>query len=299
MFVTVNRISGGDLQQRANIVSNDEVGYLADSFNQMLDKIEESNIEMEMINGELEQRVKDRTVELEDALESLERALTSLREENEARKKTEQEISKSLKEKEIMLKEIHHRVKNNLQVVSSLLFFQSKKISDPKTLEIFKDGENRVKSMALIHEKLYQADDLANIDFKEYVKNLTNFLFQSYGIDRTKFKLINNVQDIKLGIDTAVPCGLILNELVTNSVKHGFKGKDNGEVKIDMYQQKEDKLLLEVSDNGNGMPNELNIQQSDSLGLRLVSNLTIQLNGKVEFFNENGVTVKVLFKKAS
>ncbi len=299
MFVTVNRISGGDLQQRANIVSNDEVGYLADSFNQMLDKIEESNIEMEMINGELEQRVKDRTVELEDALESLERALTSLREENEARKKTEQEISKSLKEKEIMLKEIHHRVKNNLQVVSSLLFFQSKKISDPKTLEIFKDGENRVKSMALIHEKLYQADDLANIDFKEYVKNLTNFLFQSYGIDRTKFKLINNVQDIKLGIDTAVPCGLILNELVTNSVKHGFKGKDNGEVKIDMYQQKEDKLLLKVSDNGNGMPNELNIQQSDSLGLRLVSNLTIQLNGKVEFFNENGVTVKVLFKKAS
>jgi len=304
MFETVSKISEGDLKHRTSINSNDEVGYLGESFNQMLDEIENTNIEMEAINEELEQRVEDRTIELQDTLNSLEKTLTLLREENEVRKKAEQEISESLKEKEVMLKEIHHRVKNNLQVVSSLLFFQSKKITDPKTLEIFKDGENRVKSMALIHEKLYKGSDLANIDFKEYVTNLSSFLLQSYGVDQANFKMKNSMGDVKLGIDTAVPCGLIINELVTNSFKHGFKDQTSGEIKIDMGHDENNNYLLKVSDNGKGLPENLKIEESDSLGLRLVNNLTIQLNGTVEYSSDNGTTVKLVFedpkyKKAS
>jgi len=289
MVKIVNSISDGDLTKRAKISSNDEVGYLANSFNQMIDKIESTNEEMEIINRELEQRVKERTLELENALRSLQK-------ENEDRKKAESEISNSLNEKEVLLKEIHHRVKNNLQIVSSLFFFQSKKITDPVTLEMFRDGQNRVKSMALIHEKLYQSEDLANIDFKEYVKKLSNFLFQSYGVSQSKFKLKNNITNVQLSVDTAVPCGLIINELVSNSFKHGFKDMDAGEIRIDMDHDENNKLILKISDNGKGLPKDLNISELDSLGLRLVNNLTIQLNGNVEFFNRNGTTVKLTFE---
>lgn len=288
MVKIVNSVSEGDLTKRVKISSNDEAGYLANSFNQMVDKIEKTNEEMETINKELERRVKERTFELEKALKSLQK-------ENEVRKKAELEISNSLKEKEVLLKEIHHRVKNNLQIVSSLLFFQSKKITDPVTLEMFREGQNRVKSMALIHEKLYQSGDLANIDFKEYVKKLTNFLFQSYGVNQSKFKLKNNVANVQLSVDTAVPCGLIINEIISNSFKHGFKDRDSGEIKIDMDYDENNKLILKISDNGKGIPNDLNIAESGSLGLRLVNNLTIQLNGEVEFFNRNGTTVKITF----
>ena len=288
IVVTLNKITDGDFSQRVKVKSNDEVGFLAHTFNDMIDKIQGSNEEMEIILKELEQRVTDRTRELEGALNSLQK-------ENVQRKKIENDISKSLNEKEVLLKEIHHRVKNNLQIVSSLFFFQSKQVTDPKMLEMFRDGQNRVKSMALIHEKLYQSGDLANIDFKEYIKKLTNFLLQSYGVSQTKIKLRNNVQQIFLGVDTAVPCGLIINELISNSLKHGFTDTDNGEIKIDMGHDENDKLILIISDNGKGIPKDLNIEESDSLGLRLVYNLTTQLNGTVEFFNNNGTTVKLLF----
>ncbi len=138
---TLNKISDGDYSQRVKVKSNDEVGYLASSFNEMIEKVQSSNEEMEIINKELEHRVIDRTRELEGALKSLQK-------ENAHRKKIENDISKSLTEKEVLLKEIHHRVKNNLQIVSSLFFFQSKQVTDPKMLEMFRDGQNRVKSMA-------------------------------------------------------------------------------------------------------------------------------------------------------
>ncbi len=212
---TVHKVTDGDLNQRVNISSNDEVGFLAESFNAMVDKISQGNEEMDTINKELEKRVNDRTRELEGALSSLQR-------ENVHRKKAELEIGKSLHEKEVLLKEIHHRVKNNLQIVSSLFFFQSKQVTDPKVLDMFRDGQNRVKSMALIHEKLYQSGDLANIDFKEYIKKLANTLFQSYSVNQSKIKLKLNVQDVEIGVDTAVPCGLIINELISNTLKHAF-----------------------------------------------------------------------------
>lgn len=289
MVNTVNQISTGDLTKRAKVSSSDEVGYLAKSFNEMLDRIATTTEELEIVNKELEQRVQDRTLELEKALKSLQK-------ENEVRKQAEEKIKKSLDEKEVLLKEIHHRVKNNLQIVSSLFFFQSKKITDPVMLEIFRDGQNRVKSMALIHERLYQTGDLAEIDFKDYVKKLTNFLFQSYGVSQTKIRFKNNVENIHLGVDTAVPCGLIINELVSNSLKHGFSNGAEGIIKIDMNYDENHKLVLKVSDNGKGIPKDLKIENTDSLGLRLVNNLTVQLNGQVEFFNREGTTVKLIFE---
>ena len=286
---TVRKIADGDLRQRVNIKGKNEVGFLANSINEMAEKIETSNMEMDRINKELETRVIERTSELEGVLKSL-------RKENLQRKKIESDISKSLHEKEVLLKEIHHRVKNNLQIVSSLFFFQSKQISDPKMLDMFRDGQNRVKSMALIHEKLYQSGDLANIDFREYVKKLTNFLFQSYGISQTKVKLRNNVQQVQLGVDTAVPCGLIINELISNSLKHGLNDSDHGEIKLDMGYDENNKLILKISDNGKGIPPDFKLEEAESLGLRLVQNLTTQLNGKVSFFNNNGTIVRIVFQ---
>jgi two-component sensor histidine kinase/HAMP domain-containing protein len=283
-----NKIIEGDFTQRVEVISRDEVGFLAKSFNKMVERIENGNSEMDKINKELEIRVKDRTLELEKALKSLQA-------ENTERKKAEIEISKSLHEKEVLLKEIHHRVKNNLQIVSSLFFFQSKQISDPKMLDLFRDGQNRVKSMALIHEKLYQSGDLANIDFKEYIKKLANFLLQSYGVNQSKIKFKNNVHDVHLGVDTAVPCGLIINELVSNSLKHGLKDSDSGEIRIDMGYNENNKLILKISDNGSGIPKDFNLEKSESLGLRLVHNLTTQLNGEIKFFNNNGTMIKLVF----
>jgi len=289
MVKTVKKISSGDLTQRSPVSSNDEVGYLAQSFNEMVETIQNTNEELEVVNGELESRVQDRTGELEDALKSLQK-------ENKIKEEAQQEIKNSLKEKEVLLKEIHHRVKNNLQIVSSLFFFQSKTISDPVMLDMFRDGQNRVKSMALIHEKLYQSGDLANIDFKEYIKKLTAFLFQSYGVDQSKIKFKNNVNDVKLGVDQAVPCGLIINELVSNSLKHGLKDRETGIIKIDMGRDENHNLIMRVSDDGKGLPVGLDVQKSDSLGLRLVNNLALQLNGNVEFFNDSGTVVKLTFQ---
>lgn len=293
----VDRNNIDEKPQQIFLSTHGEIDFIVESYNNLTEVVISNDKEMDRITRELENRVKERTKELENALDSLKK-------ENKFRKDAELAISKSLHEKEILLKEIHHRVKNNLQIVSSLFFFQSKQISDLTTLEMFRDGQNRVKSMALIHEKLYQSGDLANINFKDYVKKLTNFLFQSYGVSQSKIKLKNYVQQVELGVDTAVPCGLIINELISNSLKHAFKENDTGEIRIDMGFDENNKLLLIISDNGNGMPEDFNVDQSDSLGLRLVNNLTVQLNGKVEFLNNNGTTVRFVFpynnvKKAS
>lgn len=289
---SVKEINEGIFNELVKVKSKDEIGFIANSFNKMIKNISLAKVEMDQNNRELEKRVGVRTRELEGALKSLQK-------ENKQRRVAEIEISNSLHEKEVLLKEIHHRVKNNLQIVSSLLFFQSKQIEDPKMLDMFRDGQNRVKSMALIHEKLYQSGDLANIDFKQYVKKLTNFLFQSYGINQAKIKFKNNVQDVELGVDTAVPFGLIINEIVSNSLKHGFKTQEFGEVKIDMGYDENNKLILIISDNGVGISEDLNIEESESLGLRLVNNLTTQLNGTITFLNNNGTTVKIVIQNSS
>lgn len=209
-------------------------------------------------------------------------------------------LQNSLSEKEVLLKEIHHRVKNNLQVISSLLYLNSKKIKDKETQELFKDSQNRVKSIALVHERLYQSKDLGKIDFKEYVSRLANDLFRSYAMNQTLVKLSLNINNIFISIDTAVPCGLIINEVVSNSFKYAFPvdrdlDKEN-EIKINFNKNGNSELVLEISDNGIGLPKGFTDKKKESLGLQLVDTLIAQLEGKMEINQNYGTTFKFTFK---
>jgi two-component sensor histidine kinase len=210
-----------------------------------------------------------------------------------ARMCVEEQIRASLAEKEVLLKEVHHRVKNNLQVVSSLLSLQSDHVQDLQALESFRDSQNRIRSMALIHEKLYQSPDLARIDFAEYVRNLATFLFHAYGADSQVTRLKIQTDDVYLGVDDAVPCGLILNELVSNALKHAFPGGRSGEISIGLGESDSGRMILEVSDDGVGFPPDQDPHSSESLGLQLVTTLVSQLDGTFEFDRRTGTKYRI------
>ena len=186
------------------------------------------------------------------------------------RKQAEEKIKSSLKEKEILLSEIHHRVKNNMQVISSLLKLQSAKIEDKKYVDMFKDSENRIKAMSLIHETLYQSKDFANIDFTDYVKNLTRQLVRSYALNPNKIRLTIDAEDISLGLDHAIPCGLIINEIISNSLKYAFPKDREGEIRIVLQTINSHELELTVSDDGIGILEEIDMEKTESLGLQRV-----------------------------
>lgn len=207
------------------------------------------------------------------------------------RKQTEHQIQASLKEKEVLLQEIHHRVKNNLQVISSLLNLQSGYIKDQQAIKSFKESQNRIKSMALIHENLYQVNNLSQINFAEYVQQLVVNLFRVYGVNSAVISLRVDVEDVLLGVDTATSCGLIINELASNSIKHAFPSGKSGEICILLIRvpNQENKLLLTVRDNGVGFPKTIDIRKPESLGLQLVNTLAAQMKGTVEL-NCNGIT---------
>ena len=258
---------------------------------------EKAQKELRKAHFELEQQVLERT-------KALCRANDELRAEMGERERVENKLKKSLEEKEILLKEIHHRVKNNLQIISSLLNLQSRYINDEEMLDIYKESQNRVKSMAIIHEKLYQSEDLARIDFGDYVRSLVLDLFNSYGVDKSSTELDIKIEDILLDINTAIPCGLIVNELVTNSIKHGFPssrslGADKSKInKIAVGIAKEDNFYnMSVYDNGIGFPQDLDFQNTDSLGMQLVISLTSQLRGTVELERDNGTLFRIIFKE--
>ena len=203
-------------------------------------------------------------------------------------------IEKSLSEKEVLLKEIHHRVKNNLQVVSSLLDLQSRGIDDEKALSTFMEGQNRVKAMALIHQKLYQNENLATIDFAEYADQLMNELATIYptaGGVKTK---ISANGDARFDIDTAVPLGLILNELISNAYKYAFK-ENKGELSVSVTSLGEGKHQLTVADSGEGLPADFDLTKARSLGLRLVRRLSKQLYGSAEYYYEQGSKFIITF----
>lgn len=215
------------------------------------------------------------------------------------RKKAEESLKGSLIEKEILLKEIHHRVKNNLQIVSSLLKLQSKYIKDENSLELFKESQNRVQSMALIHQKLYQAKDLTNINFCEYAGNLISYLMQTFGITTELIEVIIQPERIYMSIDNAIPAGLIINELVTNAIKHGFPDNAPGKIEIDVsFNETTENYSIAVHDNGVGISEEIDINNSPSFGLKLVTTLAEQMKGKVEVTKDNGTTFTVTMKNA-
>jgi PAS domain S-box-containing protein len=211
------------------------------------------------------------------------------------RRRAEEQIKASLQEKEVLLKEIHHRVKNNLQIISSLLNLQSKYISDPHALQLFLDSQNRVKSMALIHEILYQSRDISKIDFAEYIKNISGHLFHSYGAYSKKIRLEVNVKNIMLDVDTAIPCGLIVTELVSNSLKYAFNDDSEGLIYIEFSADSDRTLKLIVRDNGIGFPKDVDLGNIDSLGLKLVIALAHQLAGTVELDHSDGTTFRITF----
>lgn len=219
------------------------------------------------------------------------------------RKKAEEKIKESLKEKEILLKEIHHRVKNNLQIISSLLSLQEGHIKDKSkaTNEVFKDSQNRLRSMALIHEELYKAKDFSKINFEQYIQNLTNYLYQSYRIHSTSIEIDVEAPDILLDIETAIPLGLIINELVSNSLKYAFNSKYLKEnickISVKMKQKEDNNYELIISDTGIGISDKIDFRQTESLGMQLIVSLTEQLDGTIELDKEEGTKFIIKFRE--
>jgi PAS domain S-box-containing protein len=204
-------------------------------------------------------------------------------------------IEESLKEKDVLLKEIHHRVKNNLQVISSILNLQSSFVSDENTLGILQESRNRIRSMAIIHENLYRTEDFSSIKFDNYLRNLTANLIASYSVNR-KIQLDTDLEDVNLVLDQAIPCGLLTNELITNALKYAWKGEDEeARIRIQL-EQKNDTITLTIADNGVGLPNEFEKMQSDTLGLQLVSTLAEQLDAELKVDTTQGTEFQLTFE---
>jgi two-component system response regulator len=210
-------------------------------------------------------------------------------------RKNQEKIKASLQEKVVMLKEIHHRVKNNLQVIYSLLNLQSGYIRDPEAQGMFRECQGRVKSMALIHEVLYRSEDMARVGFADYVRTLVENLYRSYGFRTPPISLQIDVKDVMLELDTAIPCGLIINELVSNAFKYAFSEGQAGEIYVGICPIEGDRYRLTVRDNGKGFPEEIDFRNTESLGLQLVNTLTGQLGGSIELNLSGGTEFVITF----
>lgn len=212
-------------------------------------------------------------------------------------KVAEERLAASLHEKEILLKEIHHRVKNNMQVVCSLLNLQSEQIQDPAALAAFRESQLRVRSMALLHEKLYQSESLSRINFADYLHGLLDYLFSSFGSRAVHIRREVDVQNVSLSLDTAIPCGLIVNELASNALKYAFVNREHGEVKVQMGLEPDGRYHLRFRDDGVGLPKDLDYRKAGSLGLQLVNLLTHQLHGTLEYQNGAGAEFHIAFQE--
>jgi PAS domain S-box-containing protein len=212
-------------------------------------------------------------------------------------KLAEEQIKTSLYEKEALLKEIHHRVKNNLQIISSLIYLQAQRIEDVSVRQIFEDSQSRISSMALVHDSLYRSQDFACVDLSEYVQMLTANLFQTYRIQPDLVKLSVDVDEgVVVSLDRAIPCGLILNELMTNALKHGFSNSQTGEITV-ILKSHHLAIYLIVENDGNGLPESFELQKIRSMGLRLVNALVNQLHGQFEVEKTAKTRFKVTFDR--
>lgn len=254
----------------------------------------------------LEERVERRTKELTDEVAVRRRTEEALRASEESLQKAHDglerkveertvELKGSLAEKEVLLKEIHHRVKNNLQVITSILSLQSRYIDDEAMKEVFRESQNRIQSMAMIHEKLYQSSDLANIDFADYIKNLTTSIFSSYKLRGAPVSLSIDIVEVVFDIDTCVCLGLIINELCTNSLKYAFNESGGGEISIELKGCKGERCVLIVKDNGVGLPKGFKIEETGSMGHQLVDSLVVQLGGELKVLDVDGACFEITF----
>jgi two-component sensor histidine kinase len=213
------------------------------------------------------------------------------------RKQGEEKLKTAIREKEVLIKEVHHRVKNNLQMINSLLALQSQRVKSGKAAGLLRESQNRIRSIALMHERLYRSPDLANINLAEYLQLLTGNLFYSFGADPEKINLTVEVGNVHLDIDSALPCGLIINELVSNALRHAFPNNRPGTLHIEMRSENDDKIMLMVSDNGVGIPHNFDVLKTESLGLQLVQALSGQLGGNLEINKEQGTHFILTFPR--
>jgi len=209
---------------------------------------------------------------------------------------SEQKLKESLSEKEVLLKEVHHRVKNNLQVISSILNLQSSYVKDENTLNILRESQNRIKSMSFIHESLYKTDDFSKINFSEYISSLSKNLVHSYVLYPNLVELDLSLEEVFLNLDLSIPCGLIINELVSNALKYAFIDHKKGKIKIELFEKK-GVINLIVQDNGLGLPDNINYKETESLGLQLVITLAEQIDAEVILDNTKGAKYTIIFKK--
>jgi PAS domain S-box-containing protein len=232
------------------------------------------------IRHELEQRVQERTAALQAEVAEHQR--------------TEERLQAALEEKEILLREVHHRVKNNLQVIASLLDLQADTFPDPRLHAAVEDSQQRIQAMALIHESLYQGADLARVNAADYLHRLSTRLFEAFGAaERITLRL--EADAVRLGVNTAIPCGLILNELLSNALKYAFPDGQTGEVHIALRQACPDICVLTVRDTGVGFPEDIDFRHTHSLGWQLICVLTEQLGGNLTLERNNGTSVTVSF----
>ncbi len=266
----LNTISvNGDITQRLTVTGKDEISDLMYTLNGMMDTIEQSDRALQKAHDQLELKVQERTAELADIIN----------------------------EKNILIKEVHHRVKNNLQIILSLLNMQSRKVNDEQTLSLLHDSQSRIESMALVHEMLYQSDTLEKINFKNYLESLASNLFQLFWRGENPVTFSLECGTIELEIETAIPCGLLVSELITNSLKHAFP-VGSGVLHIQFFLESGNYILI-VEDNGIGFPPHFDRDNSSSLGMQLVSSLTRQLDGELVISNTDGAHIEVTFPAGS
>ena len=215
------------------------------------------------------------------------------------RKRAEDKIKASLKEKEVLLREIHHRVKNNLQIISSLLNMQARKAKDKNVIDSLLDSRSRIQTMSLIHAQLYQSENLERIEMDVTIRKMVSFLLQIYAKEKKNITSVVTAEGVILSISQAIPCGLIINELVSNALKHAFKGMTEGRIEISMRELADDRIELTVKDNGVGIPEEIDIYKTDTLGLKIVRTLAEeQLKGKMGLIRDEGTEIYVQFDKS-
>jgi hypothetical protein len=207
-----------------------------------------------------------------------------------ARKRAEEQIKNSLQEKETLLKEIHHRVKNNLQIISSLLYLQSSALVDPVARQALRESQDRVQSMGLVHEQLYRSSNFSAVDFGEHLKEIAANIAGSYGAMNPRVRVETELESVAVDLDLAIPVSLIFNEILTNAFKHAFPRERAGKIDVAFHRDGSDNLVLRVSDDGVGLPENLDWETAPSLGLKIVRNLTEQIHGDLYAQSAAGVT---------